>query len=228
MSTREPFLTGATRWVLLAITAASALVAAWGIAQVPAGHPIPIHWNAAGEADGFGSRWWLLTGPGMVVLTTGLAVLVARVEPRQANIAASYGPLRTFAVVMAGFGFLLTLAMTLSAVGNPIDVGAWISVAVGLLIAAIGTLLGRIRSNYMFGVRTPWTLASDLSWQRTHRIVGLMWVVVGLATAALGLAGLPEASIGVLLGGLLVSVVVAFWYSYVVWRDDPDKEPTGR
>jgi membrane associated rhomboid family serine protease len=55
-----------------------------------------------------------------------------------------------------------------------------------------------------------------------------MWVVVGLATAALGLAGLPEVSIWVLVGGLGISLVVAFWYSYVVWRDDPDKEPTGR
>jgi uncharacterized membrane protein len=228
MSGREPFLTPTTRWVLLAIAAASALVAAWAIAQVPAGEAIPIHWNAAGEADGFGSRWWLLIGPGMVVLTVGLAVLIARVEPRQANITASYGPLRTFAVVMAGFGLLLTLAMALSAIGNPIEVGAWISVAVGLLIAAIGTLLGRIRSNYTFGVRTPWTLASDRSWQRTHRIIGLMWVVIGLATAALGLAGLPEASIWVLVGGIMLSLVVAFWYSYVVWRDDPDKEPTGR
>lgn len=228
MTSREPFLTGTIRWVLIAIVVASALVAAWGIAQVPAGEAIPIHWNAAGEADGFGSRWWLLTGPGMVLFTVGLAVLVARVEPRQANIAASYGPLRAFAVVMAGFGFLLTLAMVLSAVGNPINVGAWISVAVGLLIAVIGNLLGKIRSNYMFGVRTPWTLASDLSWQRTHRLVGFMWVVVGLATAALGLAGLPEASIWVLMGGLFISVVLAFWYSYVVWRDDPDKEPTGR
>lgn len=228
MATREPFLTPTIRWVLVAIAAASALVAAWGIAQVPAGQPIPIHWNAAGEADGFGSRWWLLTGPGMVALTTGLTLLVARVEPRQANIVASYGPLRTFAVVMAAFGFLLTLAMTLAATGRVIDVGSWISVAVGLLIAAIGTLLGRIRSNYMFGVRTPWTLASDRSWERTHRLIGLTWVVIGLATAALGLAGLPETSIWVLLGGILLSVVVALWYSYVVWRDDPDKEPTGR
>ncbi len=219
-------LTGPVTWVVWGLVGLSFVVAAWGIAQVPAGEQVPIHWNAAGEADGFGSRWWMLLAPAIGVLLVGLFTFIVRAEPRQAHMAASIGPLRTLLVTLAGFTFMLTLATTLSGTGRPVDVGAWISVAVGVLIAVIGNMLGKIRSTYTFGVRTPWTLASERSWQRTHRATGFIWVVVGLATATLGLFGLPEVATIVLLVGLLLSVAFAFVYSYRVWRDDPDKEAT--
>ena len=223
MSERR-LLTGPTTWVVWGLVGLSFAVAIWGLTQVPAGQEVPIHWNAAGEADGFGSRWWMLLTPAIGVFAVGLFSFILRAEPRREHMAASVGPLRTLLVAMAGFTLMLTLATTLSAVGRPVDVGTWISVAVGLLIAVIGNMLGKIRSTYTFGIRTPWTLASELSWQRTHRVTGFIWVVVGLATAALGLFGLPEAAIWVLLVGLLGSTAFAFAYSYVVWRDDPDKE----
>lgn len=217
-------LTGVSVWIVWGFVIASFAVAVWGIAQVPAGEQVPIHWNAAGEADAFGSRWWMLLGPAIGLLVVGLFSFILRAEPRREHMAASIGPLRTLLVAMAGFTFLLTLATTLSGTGRPVDVGTWITVGVGILIAVIGNLLGKIRSTYTFGVRTPWTLASELSWQRTHRATGFMWVVIGIATALLGLFGLPETATWVLLGGLLGSVAFAFWYSYVVWRDDPHKE----
>lgn len=220
----DRLLTGRIGWVVWGLVAASVIVAIWGIAQVPAGELVPIHWNAAGEADGFGSRWWMLLGPAIGVLVVGLFAFILRAEPRREHMAASVGPLRTLLVALSGFTLLLTLATTLSGIGRPVDVGSWMAVAVGGLIAVIGNILGKIRSTYTFGIRTPWTLASELSWQRTHRMTGFIWVVVGAATAVLGLFGLPEAAISVLLGGLLASLVFAFAYSYVVWRDDPAKE----
>lgn len=223
MSAPDRVFTGRVGWLVGGLVAVSYLIAVWGLSQIPAGEQIPIHWNAAGVADGFGSRWWLLASPLIFTGVVGLVALIARIEPRREHMVASLEPLRTLLVVMAGFGVLITLATTLAAVGRAIDVGAWVSVGVGALIAVIGNLLGKIRSTYTFGVRTPWTLASERSWQRTHRMTGFIWVVVGLATVVLGLVGMPETAIWVLLGGLLGSLVFALWYSYVVWRDDPDK-----
>ena len=222
--TDRRLMTTPIAWIVWGLVGVSFAVAIWGITQVPAGEQVPIHWNAAGEADGFGSRWWMLLAPAIGVFIVGLFAFILRAEPRREHMTASVGPLRTLLVTLAGFTLMLSLATTLSAVGRPIDVGAWISVAVGVMIAVIGNMLGKIRSTYTFGVRTPWTLASELSWQKTHRLVGFTWVVVGVATALLGLFGLPEAATWVLLGGLLGSVAFAFIYSYLVWRDDPDKE----
>jgi uncharacterized membrane protein len=32
--------------------------------------------------------------------------------------------------------------------------------------------MGKIRPNWFVGVRTPWTLSSKLSWDKTHRLAG--------------------------------------------------------
>ena len=76
----------------------------------------------------------------------------------------------------------------------------------------------------MFGMRTPWTLASDLSWNRTHRLTGRLWVAGGLVLALLSLAGARgEVLAGTLFGWLIVTMVGAVVYSYRVWARDPDR-----
>ena len=39
--------------------------------------------------------------------------------------------------------------------------------------------MGQIRSNFMMGIRTPWTLSSDLAWEKTHRLGGWLFMVAG-------------------------------------------------
>jgi SdpI/YfhL protein family len=31
--------------------------------------------------------------------------------------------------------------------------------------------MGKLRRNFWAGIRTPWTFASDVAWERTHRLV---------------------------------------------------------
>jgi uncharacterized membrane protein len=96
-----------------------------------------------------------------------------------------------------------------------------------VLLVVIGNWLPKIRSNFMFGVRTPWTLTSDRTWCRTHRAAGWTFIPLGLATIVL--AALMPASnlLGILAGGITVVVVGLFVYSYVVWRGAPDRRRRG-
>ncbi len=81
----------------------------------------------------------------------------------------------------------------------------------------------------MFGVRTPWTLSSERSWDRTHRLVGRLFVVTGLLMIAL--TGILWLAMGVMLVMLVVTLVVTLvggsWYSTRQWQADPDHRPTG-
>jgi uncharacterized membrane protein len=43
---------------------------------------------------------------------------------------------------------------------------------VGLLFIVLGNLMPRFRSNFFFGIRTPWTLSSEQMWMKTHRLGG--------------------------------------------------------
>src|SRR5262249_43685722 len=61
--------------------------------------------------------------------------------------------------------------------------------AVGVLLVVLGNFLGKVTRNFFVGIRTPWTLASEEVWFKTHRLGGKLFVFAGLATFALGLAG---------------------------------------
>ena len=162
----------------------------------------------------------------MTDLETAILAVLPRFEPRRRNLARSAGAYR---VVVVGVVVLLGglhLVAVLAASGVAVEMGRVVSLGIGILFALIGNVLGKVRSNFMFGIRTPWTLASDRSWDRTHRFLGRIWVAGGLVLALLALVG---ASGPVLFGwlavSLLLSTIVAVVYSYRVWRDDPDRQP---
>jgi uncharacterized membrane protein len=128
-----------------------------------------------------------------------------------------------FAVFLAGVHTVIILA----GVGEAIDVVAVMEAMMAVLFIVIGNYLGKVRSNTMFGIRTPWTLASELSWNRTHRVFGRVWVAAGvLALVAVAIA--PKAywlAMLILVGGTAGSSLWAFAYSQRVWAADPQRKP---
>jgi uncharacterized membrane protein len=117
--------------------------------------------------------------------------------------------------------------IVLAAVGHPANVVTVTSLLVGGLLIVTGNYLGKARSNFFFGIRTPWTLSSDLSWDKTHRLAGRVFVAIG---AAMVVAGLTESAtvFAVVLVILLATILLVTIYSYFVWRGDPQKHPLGR
>jgi uncharacterized membrane protein len=84
-----------------------------------------------------------------------------------------------------------------------------------LFLALMGNVLGKVRRNFWMGVRTPWTLASEAVWIRTHRLAA--WVFVGG-----GLAGLAAVLLGVdvtvCLALLVVVGVVPVLYPLALYK----------
>lgn len=202
----------------------------WAWSVIPAGTQIPTHWGVDGKPDGWsGKEFGLWFGPGMTVLLAMLFVFVPRIEPRRAHLASSskaYGLVVGSILVLLG---AVHVTAVLAATGTPVAVGRIVPFAVGLLLGVIGAAMMRIKSNFFFGVRTPWTLNSELSWARTHLVTGWLWVILGAALAALALFDVTGTVLfGVLIGGIVVTLVVAYVYSYLVWSRDPDRQRLGR
>jgi len=196
--------------------------------QIPAGQQLVIHWDAAGNPNGYASKGLaLLLLPILALAVALLLAAIPQIEPRRLNLAQSGKPYLAawtgIMVVLAGAQLLIVLA----AVGRPANSVTIASLLVGGLLIVIGNYLGKARSNFFFGIRTPWTLSSDLSWDKTHRLGGRVFVATG---AAMILAGLTRSGtvFAVVLGILLALIAVVTVYSYFVWRGDPLKHPVGR
>ncbi|WP_340025793.1 SdpI family protein [Paenibacillus sp. FSL K6-1096] len=95
--------------------------------------------------------------------------------------------------------------------------GKWATAGLGLMLAVIGNFMPQIRDNYFIGIRTPWTLANPVVWQRTHRFSGKIWVAGGVLLALA--AFMPGAlSPGTVIAALIIIALVPVVYSWMISR----------
>lgn len=207
------------------IVVGSLALSAWAWTQIPDDALVPIHWGIDGRADGFAPKpVGLLIMPIAAAVVAALLAVVPRIEPRRANLERSgkaYGA--TWIAVMTVLGGVHVLAIAV-ALGATLDVARIVLTGTGAMFVVIGNYLPKVRPNYLMGIRTPWTLSSDLSWVKTHRIGGRLFVVEGLILVVLGLLR-PEPvvlAIG-LVGAIAAILIVSVVYSYRVWRLDPER-----
>lgn len=63
--------------------------------------------------------------------------------------------------------------------GYEVSIDKIIPSIVGILFIVIGNYMPKIKSNYFYGIKTPWTLSSDTSWRKTHRLGGKVFIISG-------------------------------------------------
>lgn len=200
-------------------------VSFWAWFQIPAGTPVPIHFDINGNADAFGNPFpavFLL--PIVLTAVVGLIGLIPKIEPRKENFQMSGKAYRvTWGALLVFFLALhIVIIMSVLEIGQANLLGNLIPLGLGGLFVVLGNMMGKVRSNFMFGIRTPWTLSSELSWNKTHRLGGRIMMSVGLLTILTGLFVSMEWAVYLLTGGLLLMLVVVMVYSWIVYKDDPE------
>jgi uncharacterized membrane protein len=197
------------------------LIAALAVASpLPAGMQLPVHWNIHGAPDRFADKWIALLGPGVVtgILATFFYFLPA-MEPRKAGLAQSR-PLYLWGWAAAlMLAVLLQVVFVLTAWGWAVPVTRIFAGAVGLMLILVGNQLGKSRSMYMVGIRTPWTLASEEVWIKTHRLGGKLAVAGGIAVIVAALAAVSNWLLfGILAMAGLIASIGPIVYSFILWR----------
>ena len=184
---------------------------------------IPTHWSVSGEVNGWSSR---LFGAWMIPLLMAVIWLFMRaiphIDPRKANYEKFPGMYDALVILILTFMLLMHVLILLSATGTVIRMDRVVMPAVGIFIAIMGVLLPQAHPNWFVGIRTPWTLTSDLSWERTHKVGGALFIALGLLIVASTFIA-PERAIWLLVVAALGVVAFLFIYSYQVWKQDPSK-----
>lgn len=203
----------------------------WGYSSSASEARFPVHWGFDGRPDRYG-------GPieaffGLSVVGAGITALLATIplfDPRAQNIRKAEPFYLTVWTTVLWFLALLQAALTVTALGI-FDAGEELMVRVtgsglGILLLVIGNMLGKSRPNWFAGVRTPWTLSSDLSWEKTHRLTGRLFVLIGLAGAILAWLAPPVVFMPAVVASVLIAGIVSVVYSWMVWRTAPDRRGT--
>jgi uncharacterized membrane protein len=182
-------------------------------------NPAPIHWNAAGQVDGYGSPLLaVLLAPLIALAMVVLMPLLPKIDPRRESYAGFAGSYHRIMTALVLFFALVDVIVIGAALGWPISIPRAMMLGLGVLFGLIGNELGRVQPNFFVGIRTPWTLADPEIWRRTHRVGGRLMAGAGLLLLVLGLIAPESLGFSLGIGAILAASLGSVAYSYWLWR----------
>ena len=169
------------------------------------------HFGMDNEANGFSDKAFAVFGmPALLLAVLWLGVFVTSCDPKSENVSPKVRSLVLW-IVPAVSIFVATTMYPVN-LGMELDVVFCGALLLGLLLVVVGNYLPKARQNYTIGIRTPWTLANEANWNRTHRLAGRLWVASGILMVIIGLSRLQ--AVEWLVGMVLVVALVPCAYSY--------------
>jgi uncharacterized membrane protein len=184
---------------------------------------IPIHWNFAGQPDGYGSgQNQAIFFPLLIIGMYFLFLFLPYLDPKRARyeqFGKTYHIFRAAILLVLAFIYFIT---GLSALGYNIRIDFWIPFLIGVLFMVLGNYMGKLKPNWFMGIRTPWTLSSEEVWNKTHRFGGKMFMVGG---ALIMIEGLLPASwrLPIFIAALTIILFGTVVYSYIVYLAEKKK-----
>lgn len=153
---------------------------------------VPTHWDLHGQVDGYGSpaTLWLLCAISPL-LSLGFQFL-PRLDPKKENYEKFQSKYDLFGPLVPVI-LLVCVAITLSECLWPgrINVSRTIGLMIGVLFIIIGNIMGKVKTNWFMGIRTPWALSDPDVWNKTQRLGGWTFFLSGASVAVLSLLA-PE------------------------------------
>lgn len=190
------------------------IVAFWYEPKLP--EKIPSHWNASGEIDGYMDKpWGVYMFPIISTVTTLLMMFLPQVAPKGFKLGSGQSVYEIIVLVLAIF-MLGTMVLVFEAgMNDHVDMNQWVLVGMGGLFIIIGNYIAKVPKNFFLGIRTPWTLASDEVWYKTHRFGSWTFVLSGILAL---LGGLLHWPMEWMIGGFIGAALIPFLYSLVIYK----------
>jgi uncharacterized membrane protein len=207
-----------TRTVLISIMLAGVLLLLCGYVMGQSMGPnMATHWNAAGEADGYGTTFMALYFLPLLTMALSLLIIfIPAIDPLKANVAAFRSEYNLFVLVFAGFMYYIHGLSVAWNLGWKFSMNAMMAPAFGVLFIITGMVISKAKRNFFIGIKTPWTLSNDTVWEKTHRLGGRLFIASGILTAAC--VFYPLATTYVLLVTALGAALITEVYSYLEFR----------
>ena len=175
---------------------------------------MPIHWNAAGEIDGWtGKAQSVFLMPVILLAAHWMCVLVTGLDPKNKDKNEKAKQLILW--IMPVLSLLVNGLVYATALGREVNVDMLMPGMMGVLFVVLGNILPKCSRNSTIGIKLPWTLHSDENWYATHRLAGKVWIAGGLCIASA--AWLPM-SVWIMLPVLAALVLTPCIYSYWFYK----------
>ena len=219
--------------VLWIITLIPVLITAIVLRFMP--DEIPMHYNAVGEIDRWGSKYESFILPCIIIVLTlfWLALMkyyknkqnrvIEEKDKKEAenNEKVLYYVAVGMAVMFGIMHYFSLYGAYIESKGNmsesAIDIGEVANVLMGCFMIFLGNYLPKAKNSAVAGVRTVWSMHNDITWAKSNRFGGIALMLCGLLTVIETLIVGGFASTMIMLGLIIGFGIIVTVYSYKVY-----------
>ncbi len=167
------------------VLVAMALVVIYYYPLVP--DPMPSHFDMHWNVDGWMRKdSFLIMMALIIILPYLLFTFLPFVDPLRKKIEPRFKTVLLIRDVLLIFlSFLLFLILKGATEGKLSP--SMIMVALGFLFILLGNYMPKLPQNWFIGIRTPWTISSEVVWRKTHNLGGWLFILSGAVFIIYGL-----------------------------------------
>lgn len=180
---------------------------------------VPTHFGMDGQPNDWSHKTLLLyVVPGMTVGVYLLLTIIPMIDPKQKirEMGNKYYLLKLFITL---FISVLCVFMVQSAITKNIGNSNVVFLLVGALFVFLGNYMQALKPNYFIGIRTPWTLESEMVWRKTHQLGGKLFFVAGMLVMILPFL-LKEKFEPVFITVIAVASIIPVAYSFILFKQE--------
>jgi uncharacterized membrane protein len=203
-------------WPGLVALAGAGLFSIWVYPRLPA--EVVTHWGADGQPNGWSSPLVAcLVVPGIGLVLAALFAVIPRIDPRRDSWLEHGATYHLVANVALAFVAGMQVLLLGQALGWGVPVPRIIMASVGGFFVLLGLLMPSMRPNWFMGIRTPWTLSSDVVWRKTHLVGRTCFTLAGLLLVLTSFFS-SEIMVGLILLAVAAAAGTPVVYSWVAWK----------
>jgi len=203
--------------IILAIIILSFIVGIYFYPRMP--EEMATHWDAQGQVDGYMLKFGgLFLMPFVLVGLALLFIAIPRIDPLKENIEKFRKYYDGFIILLFVFMLSTHFQIILWNIGFKISPNVIGPIGLGILFFYLGIVCENAKRNWFIGIRTPWTLSSDVVWDKTHKIGGKLFKIAGVI-AFFGIFFQSYAIFFILVPVILV-VLYTIIYSYFEYQKE--------
>lgn len=187
---------------------------------------IPSHWDLSGNVNGrMHPLSFILTMTGTNAGVYLLMLFLPKIDPRKNNYQLFS---KTYFIVRLIIALILSLTCCISlayAIGYHFNINKVIVLMLLLFFMILGNYMGKVRPNWFVGIRTPWTLSSEIVWKKTHQLAGKLLFFASLAGFILAIFLNHINPQFIILAVIIIGLLIPVVYSYFEYKkiDQPSE-----
>ncbi len=178
------------------------------------------HWNFKGEVDGWTSRnFSVIFLPALITGIYLLLTFLPNLDPKKENYLKFRNTYNIFKILIISVLGIIYIASLLYNVGYNVNIAVITPLLIGVMFIVMGNYMGKLKFNWFVGIKNPWTLSSENVWNKTHRLSGWLFIILGIILIISPF--LPEQlGMYLLIGGVFAVVIGSFAYSYYLYTKE--------